>query len=98
MPFVWLVSAVGNSGMGQTSYVATAANGKKIPTFTMSQEGMLQQIGATSSTTVPVSPTILSEDLRMPKTWKASLAFDAQLPRVSTSPCRVSSTRTSTLW
>lgn len=47
MPFVWLVSAVGNSGMGQTSYVATAANGKKIPTFTMSQEGMLQQIGAT---------------------------------------------------
>ena len=80
MPFVWLVSAVGNSGMGQTSYVATAANGKKIPTFTMSQEDMLQQIGATSSTTVPVSPTILSEDLRMPKTWKASLAFDAQLP------------------
>ena len=46
----------------------------------MSQEDMLKQIGATSATTIPGSPTILSEDLRMPKTWKASLAFDAKLP------------------
>lgn len=80
MPFVWLISAVGNSGMGQTSYVATEANGKTRPTFTMSQTEMLQQINATSSTTIPGSPTILSEDLRMPKTWKTSLAFDAKLP------------------
>ena len=80
MPFVWLVSAVGNSGMGQTSYVATADNGKTLPSFTMSQEDMLKQIGATSATSVTSSPTILSEDLRMPKTWKASLAFDAKLP------------------
>ena len=80
MPFVWLVSAVGNSGMGQTTYWATQANGKTLPKFTTSQEDMLNQIGATSSTTVPGSPTILSEDLRMPKTWKFSLAFDAKLP------------------
>jgi hypothetical protein len=80
MPFVWLVSAVGNSGMGQTTYWATQANGKTLPNFTMTQEDMLKQIGATSSTTIPGSPTILSEDLRMPKTWKASLAFDAKLP------------------
>ena len=66
--------------MGQTTYWATQANGKTLPTFTMSQEDMLKQIGATSTTTVPGSPTILSEDLRMPKTWKASLAFDAKLP------------------
>jgi hypothetical protein len=80
MPFVWLVSAVGNSGMGQTSYWATQTNGQILPAFTMSQEDMLRQINATSSTTIPGSPTILSEDLRMPKTWKASLAFDAKLP------------------
>ena len=80
MPFVWLISAVGNSGMGQTSYVATAANGKTLPSLTMSQDEMLRQINATSSTTIPGSPTILSEDLRMPKTWKASLGFDAKLP------------------
>ena len=80
MPFVWLVSAVGNSGMGQTTYWATQANSAKLPSFTMSQEDMLKQIGASSSVSVPNSPTILSEDLRMPKTWKASLAFDAKLP------------------
>ena len=80
MPFVWLVSAVGNSGMGQTTYWATQENGGILPTFTMSQENMLKQINATSSTSIPGSPTILSEDLRMPKTWKASLAFDAKLP------------------
>ena len=79
MPFVWLVSAVGNSGMGQTSYIASPTKGV-IPSLTTSQEDMLKQIGATSSTTVPGSPTILSNDLRMPKTWKASLAFDAKLP------------------
>ena len=80
MPFVWPVSVVGNSGMGQTTYWATAAKGNKMPSFSMSQEKMLQEIGATSSTTIPSNPTILSEDLRMPKTWKASLAFDAKLP------------------
>jgi len=80
MPFVWLVSAVGNSGMGQTTYWATQTNGQILPTFTTSQEDMLRQINATSSTTVPGSPTILADDLRMPKTWKGSLAFDAKLP------------------
>ena len=79
MPFVWLVSAVGNSGMGQTSYIATPTNGV-IPSFTTSQEEMLKQINATSSVSIPGGPTILSEDLRMPKTWKASLALDAKLP------------------
>ncbi len=79
LPFVWLISAVGNSGMGQTSYIASQSRGV-IPTFTTSQADMLQQIGAQSNISVPGSPTILSDDLRMPKTWKASLAFDAKLP------------------
>ena len=79
MPFVWPVSAVGNSGMGQTTYVATAANGNPMPTFTTSQADMFAQVKASNSTAFG-SPTILNEDLRMPKTWKASLAFDAKLP------------------
>lgn len=80
LPFVWLVSAVLNSGMGQTSYVATNSNGKVKPSFTMSQQDMLQQINAQASTSVPSGPTILSDNLRMPKTWKSSLAFDVRLP------------------
>ena len=79
LPFVWLISAVGNSGMGQTSYIASQTKGT-IPTFTTSQQDMLRQIGAQSTTTIPSSATILSDDLRMPKTWKASLALDAKLP------------------
>ena len=79
LPFVWLISAVGNSGMGQTSYIASQTKGT-IPTFTNSQQDMLRQIGAQSKTTIPSSATILSDDLRMPKTWKASLALDAKLP------------------
>ena len=79
LPFVWLISAVGNSGMGQTSYIASQSKGT-IPTFTTSQQDMLNQIGAASKTTIPSSATILSDDLRMPKTWKSSLALDAKLP------------------
>ncbi|MBR6852325.1 MAG: TonB-dependent receptor, partial [Prevotella sp.] len=80
LPFVWLISAVGNSGMGQTSYIASQRNPEGIPTFTTSQQDMLQQIGAKSSISVPSSATILSDDLRMPKTWKTSLAVDVKLP------------------
>ena len=79
LPFVWLISAVGNSGMGQTSYIASQTKGT-IPTFTTSQQDMLQQIGAQSKISIPSSATILSDDLRMPKTWKTSLAVDAKLP------------------
>ena len=79
LPFVWLISAVGNSGMGQTSYIASQTKGI-IPTFTTSQQNMLQQIGAQSKISVPSSATILSDNLRMPKTWKTSLALDARLP------------------
>lgn len=79
LPFVWLVSAVGNSGMGQTSYVAKK-EGQVFPHLTTSQTEMLQQINAQSSTSIPSGPTILADDLQMPKAWKTSLAFDTQLP------------------
>ncbi len=80
LPFVWLISAVGNSGMGQTSYIASQKNPEGIPTFTTSQQDMLQQIKAKSKVSIPSSATILSDNLRMPKTWKTSLALDAKLP------------------
>ncbi len=79
IPFIWLINTVGNSGMGQTTYVATPANGNIAPTFTTNQADMLTQINASQSNAFG-SPTVLSNDLRMPKTWKASLAFDAKLP------------------
>jgi hypothetical protein len=41
---------------------------------------MLNQINAKGGSSIPASPTILADDLRMPKTWKTSLALDVKLP------------------
>ena len=80
LPFVWLIAAINNSGLWQTTYAATATNGNPKPSFTTSRTDMLNQIGATSQTSIPTGPVILSNDLRMPKTWKSSLALDVKLP------------------
>lgn len=79
MPFVWLVSAVGNSGMGQTSKVLSGNDCADVK-FVTSEAELLQQINATSSVSIPQGPTILSDDLKMPSTLKASLAADFKLP------------------
>lgn len=84
MPFVWLVSAVGNSNCGQISYVRYKGESGAVPAFHTSTTEILRDIyngNYTPSTPVaPSSPTILSKDLEMPATFKASLAFDAVLP------------------
>lgn len=90
LPFVWLVSAVGNAGCGQYTYYYNTASDKgatyKMDKFYQSREDqlkVLQQQGlavnredaAASST-----PTIIDKDLKMNATWKTSLALDAKLP------------------
>ena len=86
LPYVWLVSVVGNSNVGQTQYfynTPAQASGVQ-PDFKKDLKDILSQLYGGSFTpktpTAPASPTILSEDLSMPSTWKTSLAFDAQLP------------------
>ncbi|MDR1720387.1 MAG: TonB-dependent receptor [Dysgonamonadaceae bacterium] len=86
LPYVWLVSVVGNSNVGQTQYYynnTTSASGVQ-PDFHTNLNDILSQLyGGSFNPTTPVapqSPTILSEDLKMPSTWKSSLAFDAKLP------------------
>lgn len=86
LPYVWLVSVVGNSNVGQTQYfynTPAQASGVQ-PDFKKDLKDILSQLYGGSFTpktpTAPASPTILSEDLTMPSTWKTSLAFDAQLP------------------
>jgi len=86
LPYVWLVSVVGNSNVGQTQYfynTAAQASGVQ-PDFHKDLKDILSQLydgGFTPKTpTAPASPTILSGGLSMPSTWKSSLAFDAKLP------------------
>lgn len=86
LPYVWLVSVVGNSNVGQTQYFynTTAQASGVQPDFKTDLKDILSQLydGGFTPTTprAPASPTILSEGLSMPSTWKSSLAFDAKLP------------------
>lgn len=90
MPFVWLVSAVGNSNVGQTSYFFNTKKeaeekGGKIPSFHGSdRNALLQDIYGGNfkpqELAASYQSTILDKDLTMPTTWKTSLAFDAKLP------------------
>lgn len=88
LPYVWLVSVVGNSNVGQTSYYynTTTDAYKGQPDFHPNTKDILDDIYGgnydpkTAKITSPGSPTILDTNLRMPQTWKSSLAFDATLP------------------
>lgn len=86
MPFVWLVSAVGNSNVGQIQYSFDpnhAASGV-IPGFHANRSEILKELYPNNfdpkTPVAPSSPTIIAHDLKMPATWKTSLAFDAKLP------------------
>lgn len=86
LPYVWLVSVVGNSNVGQTQYFynTTATATGVQPDFHANVKDILSQLYSGAFTpvtpTAPASPTILSKDLKMPSTWKTSIAFDTKLP------------------
>ena len=90
LPFVWLVSAIGNAGCGQYTYYYNTASDKgatyKMDKFYQSREDqlkVLQQQGLAvnrEDAAAPSTPTIIDKDLKMNATWKTSLALDAKLP------------------
>ena len=87
LPFVWLVSAVGNSGVGQTQYGYNIGDsstaGAIAPDFHTDAIDILENVykgNFTPQVSIPGDPTIIDKNLKMPATWKASLAFDTKLP------------------
>lgn len=83
LPFVWLVSAVGNSNCGQMQYFynkpADATGGQ--PNFDPTVAGQLAQLTLDPTViTAPQSPTIIDKNLKMNAVWKSSLAVDFKLP------------------
>ena len=95
IPFVWIVSVAGNSNCLQNqvimhaSDIAASTDGKidgvTIPHFHTNVADITAELyGGTftrnENLAAPSATTILDKNLKMPTTWKASLALDAQLP------------------
>ncbi|MBQ8272356.1 MAG: TonB-dependent receptor [Tidjanibacter sp.] len=83
LPFVWLVSVAGNSNCMQMQYNTT--RGDELPSgFHTNINDILTDIygGAfkAGDLAAPSGATILDKDLKMPTTWKTSLAADFDLP------------------
>lgn len=85
LPFVWLVSAVGNSNCGQIQYgyqnPAQATAG--YPTFSRDIIEQISSLDASqlvsSTPAAPTQPTIIDRNLKMNAVWKTSLALDMKL-------------------
>ncbi len=92
LPFVWLVSAVGNSNCGQIQYgyMQTSDPGGKnyayagIPTYSSSVAEQIKTLDMSQMSSynpaAPSRPTLIDRNLVMNAVWKTSLAVDAKLP------------------
>ena len=84
IPFVWIVSVAGNSNCLQAQYIDTDGTNPKTPSFHADREDILKDIygGAfkAQDLAAPTGATIIDRELKMPTTWKTSLAVDVNLP------------------
>ena len=81
LPFVWIVSTVGNSNCLQNQYINSNEE-EQIKFFTNPNEIIANNSSLllTGDLPAPQSTTIMDKNLKMPQTWKSSLAFDFELP------------------
>ena len=81
LPFVWIVSTVGNSNCLQNQYINSNEE-DQIKFYTNPNEIIANNADLllTGDLPAPQSTTIMDKNLRMPQTWKTSLAFDVVLP------------------
>lgn len=84
IPFVWIVSVAGNSNCMQAQYIDATGTNALTPTFHTNTSDILEDIyGGTfkaKDLPAPTGATILDKNLKMPSSWKSSLAVDVELP------------------
>lgn len=99
IPFVWIVSAAGNSNCLQAQYITSTGYGKApdgitlldpnatvsdAPKFHTNINDILNELYKgefkAKDLAAPQSPTIMAKNLKMPSTWKTSLALDGRIP------------------
>ena len=78
VPFVWIVGQVSDAGMIQTTQTYT---GTSVPgAFNPDPRAYYPATQPAAGTLVPSSFTIISDNFKMPQSWKSSIALDAKLP------------------
>ncbi len=78
IPFVWIVGQAGDAGMIQTTQ---ALSGAAVPgAFNPDPRAYYPTTQPPVGTVIPSTFTIISDNFKMPQTWKSSLGFDAKLP------------------
>ena len=85
LPFVWLVSVAGNSNTIQNGLTLYRnKKGDNMPKFHTNVKDMLEDVYKGTykghDLAANTQPTILDKNLKMPSTWKSSLALDLKLP------------------
>lgn len=84
IPFVWIVSAAGNSNCLQAQFIDADGTNAMTPTFHNKLGDILEDIYGGSfkakDLAAPTATTIMDKNLKMPTTWKSSLAIEGRLP------------------
>lgn len=85
IPFVWIISAVSNSNCIQNSLTMDNGDNQVRPGFYQNPKEILNSLYPNGyeaeELPAPQQPTIMDRNLKMPSTWKTSLALDIKLPR-----------------
>lgn len=82
LPFVWIVAQAGDAGVIQATTTRVAGD-QQVPPFLVDRIDQLNWLypdGATPATTAISSISLMAPDLKMPQTWKSSLALDYIMP------------------
>ncbi len=84
IPFVWIVSAAGNSNCLQAQFIDTDGTNAMTPGFHNNLNDILNDIYGGSfkaqDLAAPTGTTIMDKNLKMPTTWKSSIAVEGRLP------------------
>ena len=82
IPFVWVVSAAGNSNCLQNQTILN--DGAGAPAFDKSLSNILQNLYGgnfkAGDLPAPTATTIMDKNLKLPSTWKSSLAIEGRIP------------------
>ncbi len=78
VPFVWIVGQVGDAGMIQTTQLSPPAT---IPnSFNPDPRAYYPATQPAAGQLIPSTFTVISNDFKMPQSWKSSIAVDTKLP------------------